>query len=752
MKTAKLTSTAIRGLSCLALLQCGVASGQRLMNATKDPHISYVYPAGAQRDTTATITVGGQYLEGADRIYVSGADVTATVVGYDRPLSTGEVVRKRNRLQQAGEEAGLTEDGRLRGKALRELLQKGDISGISATDIEKMGQSGQMRRKDKIQDHPQVAEKVSVQLTIGTDAALGRRELRVFRDGRLSEPLAFYIGDYPEHTEADGPEIQQALPVVINGQILPSEKDQFTFKARKGDQLVAACLARELIPHLADAVPGWFQAVMTLYDDDGNEVAYADDYEFNPDPTLCFYIPANGSYTLEINDSIFRGRQDFVYRITLGEVPFVTSIFPLGGTHGEKTNVKLEGQNLKTTQITVLNESRIGAINNTPLAYSVPFAQSTLPEQFEAEPNEDAEQAMPVLQGTIINGKIEKPGDRDVFSIPLGKDDELLAEVTARRLNSPLDSVLMITDAAGQQLAFNNDYEDRSLGRVTHHADARLIFRAPKTGSYFLHLGDIQNGGGSDYAYRLDLSTPGPDYELRVVPANLNAAPGSSARLTVYALRKDGFNGAIELTLNDNLAGLRLDGAILPAGQEKVELTVTFPSKPLDGPTALHINGHARIANQSLVRPAVPAEDQMQAFIYHHLVTVDELLLSNIQSAAPRNQSEWETKQVKLRAGKSTTLTCKTPTQIDPTQLGLKVEPHNFPSGITLEEVAVKKGTIALTIHTDRNIDKKMAGNLLFNLFIERTKPGSSQKREGKREPVFLPAGSLPAIPFEFYN
>ena len=46
-----------------------------------------------------------------------------------------------------------------------------------------------------------------------------------------------------------------------------------------------AAAARELVPYLADAVPGWFQATLVLYDKKGKEVAYADDYRFNPDPT-----------------------------------------------------------------------------------------------------------------------------------------------------------------------------------------------------------------------------------------------------------------------------------------------------------------------------------------------------------------------------------------------------------------------------------------------------------------------------------
>ena len=49
---------------------------------------------------------------------------------------------------------------------------------------------------------------------------------------------------------------------------------------------------------------------------------------------LYYEIPEDGEYVVEIKDSIYRGREDFVYRITLGELPFVTSIFPLGGPAG----------------------------------------------------------------------------------------------------------------------------------------------------------------------------------------------------------------------------------------------------------------------------------------------------------------------------------------------------------------------------------------------------------------------------------
>ena len=179
------------------------------------------------------------------------------------------------------------------------------------------------------------------------------------------------------------------LPVGVNGQILPGDVDRFAFKAQQGQQLVVSACARELIPYLADAVPGWFQATLALYDSSGEEVAYVDDFQFHPDPTLFYEIQEGGTYTLEIKDSVYRGREDFVYRIALGELPIVTSVFPLGGREGEETVVELAGWNLPAQSVTV--DKKSAAAGEVPLNFAqhsgriIPFTVDTISEGFERE-------------------------------------------------------------------------------------------------------------------------------------------------------------------------------------------------------------------------------------------------------------------------------------------------------------------------------------------------------------------------------
>ena len=42
------------------------------------------------------------------------------------------------------------------------------------------------------------------------------------------------------------------------------------------------------------------------------------------DPAFLFEVPKDGDYIMAITDAIYRGREDFVYRVSIGELPFVS--------------------------------------------------------------------------------------------------------------------------------------------------------------------------------------------------------------------------------------------------------------------------------------------------------------------------------------------------------------------------------------------------------------------------------------------
>jgi len=617
------------------------ASGARAQE--QDPHIAYVYPAGGCIGTQAEVTVGGQRLNGVSGVHFSGDGVQATVIKHKKEFTQGHANQVREKLDVARRELETTdEEGRTVGKrAKREDIEKLALKmGLDAEELADFHQYNERRNDPKRQLNPQLGETVTLAVKVDAGAMPGRRDLRLIADGGLSNAIYFEVGELPEHGEVEPNDITLAddtpymPPVLINGQIMPGDVDRFRFKAVRGDQLVMAASARKLVPYLADAVPGWFQATLTLYDSNGREVGYSDDYTFHPDPVLFYKIPRNGFYGLEIMDSIYRGREDFVYRIALGKLPFITSIFPLGCRQGEKVTIELEGWNLP--QRTLEFDSTERSPGKFPvyvqgkglLSNSVPFVVDTLPECLDEAANNNEQDAQSIRPPLIVNGRIDEPGDRDVFRFEGRKGGKVLVEVLARRINSPMDSLLKLTGPDGKQLAVNDDTVDRGEGLCTHHADSLLEAELPADGAYHVHLADMQKKGGPAYGYRLRISARRPDFDLRVAPSATNALPGETKTITVYALRRDGFDGEISLTLNNPPPGLTLSGGPIPGDKEEVELKLTVPGAPSEKPIKYGVDGSATINGQEVVRAAVGADDTMQAFLYRHLVTTEELLVS----------------------------------------------------------------------------------------------------------------------------
>jgi len=378
----------------------------------------------------------------------------------------------------------------------------------------------------------------------------------------------------------------------------------------------------------------------------------------------------------------------------------------------------------------------------------VPFAVDTLPECLEQEPNNQQENAQKVTPPVIVNGRTDRPGDWDVFRFEGRAGDEIVAEVYARRLDSPLDSVLKLTDATGKQLAFNDDHEDKGSGLITHHADSYLCATLPANGTYYLHLGDVQHQGGPEYAYRLRISPPRPDFALRIVPSSVNIRGGATIPLTVYALRKDGFSGEITLALKD-APGFTLSGGGVPANQDQVRLTLTAPPTATKEPLNLHLDGRAMVQGREVLRPAVPADDMMQAFLYRHLVPAEDLEVAVSGRWAQKNPVKIvSATPVKIPAGGTVRVQVGIPTK---TSSGsVQFELNEPPEGITLQNAApVGYGTEMVLQSDAAKVKPGLKGNLIVNIFFTGKNQASSAKGKQQGNPRRAPMGTLPAIPFE---
>ncbi|NLH73552.1 MAG: hypothetical protein GX456_10910 [Verrucomicrobia bacterium] len=740
---------------------------------TPQPRIGYVYPAGGQRGKTTLVTVGGQFLDGATNAYVSGSGISAKVIELIKPMSMGQFNTLRDKfleLQQR-KQAAMRRGQRQTG------AQVSSTNQWTAEDEKTLAEIREqiLKYAPNRQATPALAEAVKVEVTIQQDAELGDREIRLGTRGGLTNPLKFCVGVLDEtskpHATPPNPaldrfrerftkapalaqtntEIRIALPTVLNGQILAGGVDRFRFSARRGQRFVFVAQARALIPYLADAVPGWFQSTLAVYDTKGRELAYCDDFRFNPDPVLHFEVPATGDYYLEVKDALYRGREDFVYRITAGELPFITSVFPLGGRSGEQTTIQLDGWNLPAKTLTRTNSSALAVLETVRLdtekcpSNGMPFDVSDLPECLEVEPNDISNIAQEIVQPVIVNGRIGTPGDRDVFRFRGKAGDKVVVEVRARRLNSPLDSVVELRALSGAVVARNDDFPDRSAPLITHQADSYIITALPSDGDYLVCITDAQQKGGAEYCYRLRVSSPRPDFSVRVVPSSVNMRAGATFPLAVYALRKDGFDGEITLRLGGETHGFSLGGGRIPPGSDRVRITLTAPQKPFTEPINLTIEGLAIVGGKPVARAVVPADDMMQAFAYHHLVPAQELKVAVIGRQAMRLPSlRLSSEPVRIAPGGTT----RTRFDLGSRNPGgrFELELDDPPEGVELASFAISDGTAEVSLKCDGSKTKTdLKGNLIFKV----VSVGGQGTRSGQTAQRRSPIGYLPAVPFE---
>lgn len=732
-----------------------------------DPRVAYLSPAGACRGTTVEVIAGGQNIRNLTGVRVSGSGVEARVIktyrlprnldGDQRALLQWMIACRRAEIngkpapQKPAPPKPLEEGKPAPEVKLPELPMLDLLGTMSLPEIEHWVLF--MQRQDKMQPNPQLAELARVEIKVAPDAEPGMRELRFNGLLGLTNPVHFEVGTLPDVRELEPNEPNSPAsavvqsPCVFNGQIQSGDVDVFRFHAGRGQNLVIRGEARSLIPYLADAVPGWFQMVIAVRDAKGREVAYDDDFRFDPDPVILWKVPDDGDYSLEIRDSIYRGREDFVYRVSVGETPFVTAAFPLGGKQGEPLSMSVRGWNLPGDKLKLETSGTVRRVRmpgklapSNDIAYTV----DSLSETTESEPNNDAAGAAKIPFPCVVNGRIDKPGDADVFRIDGKKDMDLVVEVQARRLRSPLDSVVHVSDENGKVLGWNDDLmeKDGTLhlgdGLLTHHADSRVRVKLPATGPAFIRIADTQMHGGPEFAYRLRVCEARPDFELRVTPSVLNVPPGGHVPLRVHVLRNDGFNGEIQLKLEDAPPGFALSGAKIPAGATQTRVTLTTPAQGQVGVFTPHLTGTAG----SVTRTATAADDMMQAFLWRHLVPADEWLVCVAQGRGKRPAIDLDSPlPVKVPVGASSEVRVKVPKWV--LDRGLELETSEAPAGITVSPVKSTANGASFSVKADSTVKAGLETNLIIDVFTTTQAPGKPVPKGQARPQI----ATLPAIP-----
>lgn len=556
-------------LLCLSFA-IGELSAQKLS-------LGYIYPAGGERGTVVEIEIGGLNLAAATGVLISGDGVKAEIIPIDQKAEKNKKSKNKGKFDD--------------------------------------------------QSSPQLADRIGVRVSIDKNATPGLRDLRLESLIGISNKLNFEVGQYPNQLEEKGSSLQKPnfvsqLPATLCGQIMPGEIDVFAFKATKGMHLVAEVKGRILVPYIADAVPGWFQAVVRLVNSKGKEIAFNDDYRNAVDPVLISKIPETDTYRLTINDAIFRGREDFNYRIDIGEIPHLDYVYPCVGKIGKKTNVTLKGVNLNSKSIVFkplkegYSELKVKG-DNGQLSNPVPFFGLAKGASLNISPTKRTE----LTTETVLYDSIISAYQIKSYQIFVEKNENIAIELKARRLGSMLDARMTLRDESGKLLIVSDDVEDATQGLMTFHADPMLQYKVKEAGYYVVDVEDVLGNFGPDYYYLIERKKNIPTYEVFVSPANLTIPKGGTAVLRLDITTNEKFVPELEI----NIKGLPKDFVVSSlqsqVGIKAWEISITAPQNAKEEQLSLSIQTQARIRGKEDIanmQQAGAADNMMQAFYYTH--------------------------------------------------------------------------------------------------------------------------------------
>lgn len=156
-------------------------------------------------------------------------------------------------------------------------------------------------------------------------------------------------------------------------------------------------------------------------------------------------------------------------------------------------------------------------------------------------------------------------------------------------------------------LPFRNDDGGPGYGK-----DSLLHFTAPADGDYVVRIRDVRGLHGPDYAYRLTIRKPSPDFRLSVTPRNPNVPAGGRIPVMVTALRLDDFDGPIDVSVEHLPAGFSATGGVIEPGQISTILLLSAAENAhLEHPAPLQVSGKARVDGRAIAHAASP-EDRLK--------------------------------------------------------------------------------------------------------------------------------------------
>ena len=438
---------------------------------------------------------------------------------------------------------------------------------------------------------------IRLSVRAAADALPGFRELRAIGPGGISNLLLFRVDSLPQSGEAepnDDPAAANplAIPSAVAGIMGPQDLDWFGFEGRAGQVVTIEVEARRLGSPIVPRA--------RLLGASGVSLAQSQPMrDGGGDSRLSLILPEDGLYRVEVRDALYLGSTKARYRLRIDTGPFATGLFPLGGRRGETITVTASGGNLSVPwRKTITLPDEPGAII-APGLFSGSGGSLLAPGRLIAGGGSEIVEspggsgtalqptAMGLPFGATVNGRIDRPGEIDRYSVamPRGEAVQVQVEVQAAALGSWLDSVVTLVDAHGNAVAEADDRGTpgrRAAGLDPGILDSRLEVEGQGGRELVVAITDRFGDGGPEYAYRVSVGPPRGDFAVtlqlggrgsRSSPAAetsgaLNLRPGTTVPLP------------LQITAEGRPGPITLRALGLPPGVAADPLTVRIPRAP----------------------------------------------------------------------------------------------------------------------------------------------------------------------------
>jgi hypothetical protein len=409
-------------------------------------------------------------------------------------------------------------------------------------------------------------------VTIAKDCPAGVHEARVMTRLGLSSSRAFNVGTLSEAVQTPGKNttletaMQLDLDSICNAVMTSRKIDYYTFEAKEGQRVVVDCASKGIDSKL--------NPVVIIANERGMDLLVE-----RRGGMLDFKVPQTGKYVIKVHGLTYDGGPHHFYRLAL--------------------------KNAKPGEL-VPRLPSIQAVN----AFSWPPAGLTDANiRPEAEPNNKHEQAQKITLPCDITGSFFPAADVDTFEFTAKKGEVWWVEVASERLGRPTDPSIVVQQVTGTgadekrtdlvelkdipspvKVSSNGySYDGPPYNAGSSDILGKMVIK--QDGVHRLQIRDLFGGTRNDpkNVYRMVIRKAAPDFAIVSWALHMNLRNGDRNALSkpialrggatmpfeVVVVRRDGFDGEIELFMDNLPEGVTASGLKIPKGKSRGIMLIT---------------------------------------------------------------------------------------------------------------------------------------------------------------------------------